>query len=93
MAVKVYSDVTKKFYDDEATALKAEQELQEKQNEAAEVRKKMAKDVEEKRQAFVEAKEQYYKALEAFCDKYGSYHVSIGKIGDWNRIWDTFLNW
>jgi hypothetical protein len=42
MAVRIYSDVTKKFYDDEAAALKAEKELETKRTEAAECRKKMA---------------------------------------------------
>lgn len=42
MAVKIYSDVTKKFYDDEAAALKAEKELEAKRTEATEVRKQMA---------------------------------------------------
>ena len=93
MAVRIYSDVTKKFYDDEAAALKAEKELETKRTEAAECRKKMAQEVEEKRQALTRAREEYYKALEAFCDKYGAYHVSIGKMGDWEKIWDSFFNW
>lgn len=92
MAVKIYSDVTKKFYEDEATAVKAEQELEAKRTEAAEVRKQMAQDVEEKRKALKKAQKEYDEVLSKFCEKYGVYHVTIGR-DDWESLWNKFWNW
>lgn len=79
MAVKFYSDVTKKFYDDVSAAERAEKELEVKKNEAAEARKKLAKEVDEKMKAYHKARDEYYKVLEAFCNKYGSYHMTLDK--------------
>lgn len=92
MAVRIYSDVTKKFYDDEAAALKAEKELEEKRTEAAEVRKQMAQDVEEKRKALNKARKEYDEALSKFCEKYGTYHLSLGKKDLSDIFWDVW-NW
>ena len=92
MAVKIYSDVTKKFYDDEAAALKAEKELEEKRTEAAEVRKRMAQDVEEKRKALHKARKEYDEALEKFCEKYGAYHITLGKK-DLSDVFKDIWNW
>lgn len=92
MAVKIYSDVTKKFYDDEAAALKAEQELEAKRTEAAEVRKQMAQEVEEKRKALQKARKEYDEALSKFCEKYGTYHISLGKKDLDHIFWDVW-NW
>ena len=92
MAVKFYSDITKNFYDNKETAEQAEKELEVKKAEAAETRKKMAKEVEEKRKALKKAREEYYDALNKFCEKYGTYHVSVGKE-DWNDLLETIFNW
>jgi len=92
MAIKIYSDVTKKFYEDEAAALDAEKALIEKRDAAAEERKHMAQDVDEKRKALVKARAEYREALGKFCEKYGTYHMSLGKK-DWDDIWDAFWNW
>ena len=92
MAVKIYSDVTKQFYEDEAAALKAEQELIDKKSEAVEARKKAARNVKEKQEMFIKAKKEYYDALEAFCEKYGSYHFSLKK-DDWDKLWDAVWKW
>ena len=92
MAIKIYSDVTKNFYDSKEAAEQAEKELEVKKAEAAETRKKMAKDVEEKRKALKKAREEYYCALNKFCEKYGTYHVSVGKE-DWSELFETIFNW
>ena len=92
MAVRIYSDVTKKFYEDEAAALKAEKELEAKRTEAAEVRKQMAQDVEEKRKAFQKARKEYDESLSKFCEKYVTYHISLGKKYLNVIVWD-FYNW
>ena len=103
MAIKIYSDVTKNFYDSKEAAEQAEKELEVKKAEAAETRKKMAKEVEEKQKALrktraeyysalKKAREEYYDALNKFCEKYGTYHVSVGKE-DWNDLLETIFNW
>jgi len=88
--IKVYSDVTKKYYDGVREAEQAEKEYEAEKSEAAEIRKKMAKDVEEKRKVYEEAKTAYYSSLKAFCDKYGNYHMTLGKE-DWERLLSDFL--
>ena len=58
MAVKIYSDVTNKFYDNEAAALKAEEEVKKAQDEKTARRKKMAETVDAKRKAYDKARNQ-----------------------------------
>ena len=77
MAVKIYSDVTNKFYDDEVTALKAEEEVKKAKDEKAARRKEMAQSVEEKRKAYEKARKEYRKALNNFCKEYGTYHYTL----------------
>ena len=77
MAVKIYSDVTKQFYDNEAAALKAEEELKKAQDENAVRRKKMADTVDVKRKAYDKARREYREALDNFCKDYGSYHYTL----------------
>lgn len=92
MAVKIYSDVTKKFYDDEATALKAEEELTKARDEKAARRKQMAQEVEEKRQAYVRARSEYRASLNKFCNEYGSYHYTLNN-NDLENIFTDLFNW
>lgn len=97
MAVKIYSDVTKKFYDDEATALKAEEEVKARTEERTARRKQMADTVDVKRTAcerarvaYEKAREEYHEALDNFCKEYGSYHYTVtGK--DLDTIFDSWL--
>ena len=84
MAVKIYSDVTKKFYDDEATAIKAEEEVKARVEEKTARRKQMADIVgakrteyEQARKACKQARDEYQEALDNFCKEYGSYHYTI----------------
>lgn len=84
MAVKIYSDVTKKFYDDEAAALEAEEEVKARTEEKTARRKQMADTVDEKRTAcdkariaYEKAREEYHEALDKFCKEYGSYHYTM----------------
>lgn len=84
MAVKIYSDVTKKFYDDEAAALKAEEEVRKAQDEKTTRRKEMAELVDAKRtacdkacKAYEKAREEYHEALDKFCKEYGAYHYTM----------------
>lgn len=84
MAVKIYSDVTKQFYEDEASALAAEKKLTEERDTKAARRKDMARVVEEKYKAYTEAsknycatRKAYYDSVEAFCKEFGPYHISI----------------
>lgn len=77
MAVKIYSDVTKQFYDNEATALKAEEEVKKAQDEKVARRKKMADTVDVKRKAYDKARKEYHEALDNFCKEYGAYHYTM----------------
>lgn len=84
MAVKIYSDVTKKFYDDEAAALKAEEEVKTRTEEKTARRKQMADTVDVKRTAcdkariaYEKAREEYHEALDKFCKEYGAYHYTM----------------
>lgn len=77
MAVKIYSDVTNKFYDNEAAALKAEEEVKKAQDEKTARRKKMAETVDVKRKAYDKALKEYHEALDNFCKNYGSYHYTL----------------
>lgn len=77
MAVKIYSDVTKQFYDNEAAALKAEEEVKKAQDEKVARRKKMADTVDAKRKAYDKARKEYREALDNFCKNYGSYHYTL----------------
>lgn len=77
MAVKIYSDVTNKFYDNEAAALKAEEDVKKAKDEKAAHRKEMAQHVEEKRKAYEQARKEYRKVLDSFCKEYGTYHYTV----------------
>ena len=92
MAIKIYSDVTKRFYEDEAAAQEAEKALIEKRDAAAEERRQMAKNVEEKHKAFNKAREEYKDALNKFCEKYGAYHTTLNKQDLSNFFWELW-NW
>lgn len=92
MAVKIYSDVTKKFYDDEETALKAEEAVTKARDEKAARRKEMAQDVEAKREAYVKAKNEYRAALNKFCKEYGSYHYTLNNR-DLEDIFNDIFGW
>ena len=97
MAVKIYSDVTKKFYDDEAAALKAEEEVKTRAEEKTARRKQMANTVEVKRteyeqarKACKQARDEYYEVLDNFCKEYGSYHYTI-TCKDLNAAFDSLF--
>ncbi len=96
MAVKFYSDVTKKFYDDEKTATAEEEKVKKSQDEKLAKKKAMAEEVEQKRQALEKAKKEYDGALTEFCKKYGAYHYTIS-AKDFDREMDKTLlslfNW
>lgn len=88
--MKYYSELTQKVYNTEAECKKAEQafnfELEQKareeeQKKIAEKKKQEeraadAKKVEALREEMVKAQANYRKAVEAFVEKYGSYHFS-----------------
>ena len=77
MAVKIYSDVTNKFYDNEAAALKAEEDIRKAKDEKAARRKEMAQRVDEARKTYEQARKEYRKALDSFCKEYGTYHYTV----------------
>ena len=77
MAVKFYSDVTKKFYDSEQAASEEEAALKKTQDEKMAKNKALAEEVEQKRQALNKAREEYNNVLNEFCKQYGAYHYTI----------------
>ena len=92
MAVKFYSDVTKKFYDDEKTAAAEEEKLKKSQDEKLAKKKALAEEVEKKRQAFYKARDEYSNTLDEFCKKYGAYHYTINNVNDaYKNLMDFFF--
>ena len=86
--VKFYSDVTKKYYENETAAREAEEKLLKTQNEKNARRKEMAEEVEAKRKAYMDARTEYRTALDKFCKEYGSYHYTING----QELTDIFCN-
>ena len=108
MAIRVYSDKTKQFYDTVEEANRAEFELKEKENrekiqkeremelakkkkekELAE-RKEMAEAVETARKAMIEAQKAYKEKLDAFIEKYHTYHFSTSNPDEIPTLFDLF---
>ena len=106
MAIKIYSDKTKKYYDtveaaedaefkakeqenrDKILAERKAAELEEQKKQAAAERKEMAGKVEDARKAMIEAQKKYKEAIDAFVEKYGSYHWSSTKFDDVPVLFD-----
>jgi len=73
-----------------------ERELKEKKDKEAAERKAAAEKVEAARKAMVEAQSAYKKELEAFCQKYGTYHFSLNNLEDIPHLFDVLnyaFNW
>lgn len=64
---------------------------QEKEKKLAE-RKAAAEVVENARKAYLEAQKAYRKALEEFCEKYGTYHYSTNNADEIPSLFDWFGN-
>lgn len=64
----------------------------EKKEKAAAERKAMAVEVEDARQAMIKAQKAYREKLEAFCKKYGAYHLTLDKAEDFPTLFD-FFSW
>ena len=82
--MKIYSEVTKKFYNTVEECEKAEEEVKiATEKKAAEAKKlaterKAAADiVEDLFKAYVQARENYEHGLRDFCNKYGAYHKTV----------------
>lgn len=72
----------------EREALAAQQK---KEKETAE-RKAMATEVEDARQAMIKAQKAYRDKLEAFCKRWGAYHLTLDKAEDFPTLFD-FFSW
>lgn len=73
-----------------------ERELKEQKDKEATERKAAAEKVEAARKAMVEAQGAYKKELEAFCQKYGTYHFSLNNLEDIPHLFDVLnyaFNW
>lgn len=79
--------------------IKKERELalakEKKEKEVAE-RKACAEKVEAARKAYLEAQKAYRAELEAFCQKYGTYHYTVKDTDEVPSLFDIFkyaFNW
>lgn len=75
--MKYYSDATKKLYDDEKTALEAEEKFlanqraeEAKKKELSEIRAKRAKEIEDAYKVVLEANNKYIELKNKFIDDY-----------------------
>jgi len=97
--MKYYSDLLKKFYDNEKDCLEAEKaqkaklEQEEKsKKELAEKRKLRAKEVEDAYKAVQEASKNYAKLRNEFVKDYGSFHMTFTSEDDnWNSILEEWF--
>lgn len=62
-----------------------------KEKETAE-RKAMATEVEAARQDMIKAQKSYRDKLEAFCKRWGAYHLTLDKAEDFPTLFD-FFSW
>lgn len=62
-----------------------------KEKETAE-RKAMATEVEAARQDMIKAQKSYRDILEAFCKRWGAYHLTLDKAEDFPTLFD-FFSW
>lgn len=81
----------RKYLEAKAVKEKAEAErkaaLEKKNSERA----ARAKEVEDKRKAYIDARNEYQKALSNFCKDYGAYHMSVKDVNPLSLI-DTFFD-
>lgn len=66
--------------------------LKEKKEKLASERKAAAEVVEAARKQYVEAQKDYRKALEDFCNKYGTYHYTTNGAEDVPSLFNFFEN-
>lgn len=86
--MKYYSEVTKNMYDSVDELENAEKALS---NKTAE-RKKDAAEVESAYNALIDARKNYNRVLEKFCEKHGAYHKTIRAV-DADADPDITNNW
>ena len=95
---KIYSDVTKQFYETMEEAEKAETEFAEAKKKAEEEkekalaeRKMKAEEIAEARKKMVEAQNNYEKLMREFINVYGSYHYSTSNMEEIPRLFTDFF--
>ena len=69
-----------------------ERELKEQKEKVASERKAAAEIVEKARKQYIEAQNAYSKALEDFCNKYGTYHYSTNGKDEIPTLFDFLGN-
>lgn len=69
---------------------KALREAKERKEKEAAERKVMADKVETARKAYLEAQKAYRTELEAFCQKYGTYHYTVSDADEVPSLFDAF---
>lgn len=96
--MKIYSEITKQFYETvkacekaEAEALEAEKKAKEEKEKLNTERKIRAAEIDEARKAMVEAQNTYEKLIRDFCRDYGAYHYSTKDINDFPRFFENLF--
>ena len=82
--MKIYSEITNKFYDTVEACEKAEKEIKaEKEKKEVEAkklaveRKNAAEVVDDLFKTYMQARENFEDGLRNFCNKYGAYHKTV----------------
>lgn len=95
--MRYYSDKTQKFYDTEKACVAAEAEATRKEElqkieaeRKTNERKAAAEKVDKAYKAMLSAQQAYRDELSAFCEKYGTYHLSIDDSRNIPSLFDIF---
>lgn len=80
--MRYYSEKTDKFYDTEADCLAAEEEFSSKEKRQEEAKQR----IKELREAYLAAYDKYKKALEEYCEKYGTYTFKTSTKNPFNLL-------
>ena len=89
-ANKAELELKEKEAQEKALAERKAAELKEKKEKEASERKAMAAEVEEARKTMVAAQKAYHQKLEAFVDKYKSYHFTSTSADEIPTLFDLF---
>ena len=87
--MKYYSEVTKKFYDNEKACREEEDKVTREESQKTAARKAAADKVNAAFEAYQKAAKAYRAALSDFCSKYGTFHKTYTN----NELKDELEDW
>ena len=91
-AAKAEHEAEMQIAQEKALAERKAAELKEKKEKEAAERKQMAGEIENARQTMIQAQKAYRDAIEAFVNKYGSYHWSSKNADDIPTLFSSFFD-